>query len=95
MTGEFSFSDLFFTDVLVPAGALLGPLHRGWEVAMTTLSHERAGVARFHTSCSAASSMRCWPSPRRAARSGIAATASGSHICGARSPACAGRPSGR
>jgi len=48
MTGEVSFSDLFFTDVRVPAGALLGPLHRGWEVAMTTLSHERAGVARFH-----------------------------------------------
>ena len=48
MTGEVSFSDLFFSDVRVPASALLGPLHAGWTVAMTTLSHERAGVARFH-----------------------------------------------
>jgi hypothetical protein len=48
MTGEVSFSELFFSDVHVPAEALLGPLHGGWDVAMTTLSHERAGVARFH-----------------------------------------------
>jgi alkylation response protein AidB-like acyl-CoA dehydrogenase len=48
MTGEVSFSELFFSDVRVPAAALLGPLHGGWDVAMTTLSHERAGVARFH-----------------------------------------------
>jgi hypothetical protein len=48
MTGEVSFSELFFSDVRVPAEALLGPLHGGWDVAMTTLSHERAGVARFH-----------------------------------------------
>ena len=48
MTGEVSFSELFFSDVRVPASALLGPLHAGWTVAMTTLSHERAGVARFH-----------------------------------------------
>ena len=27
---------------------LLGPLHQGWTVAMTTLSYERAGVARLH-----------------------------------------------
>ncbi len=48
MTGEVSFSELFFSDVRVPTTALLGPLHAGWAVAMTTLSHERAGVARFH-----------------------------------------------
>jgi alkylation response protein AidB-like acyl-CoA dehydrogenase len=50
MTGEVSFSELFLTDVRVPASALLGPLHQGWTVAMTTLSHERAGVARLHLS---------------------------------------------
>ena len=27
---------------------MLGPLHAGWSVAMTTLSFERAGVARLH-----------------------------------------------
>ena len=48
MVGETVFSEIFFTDVRVPASALLGSLHEGWRVAMTTLSHERAGVARFH-----------------------------------------------
>ena len=48
ITGDVSFSELFFSDVRVPASALLGPLHAGWTVAMTTLSHERAGVAPFH-----------------------------------------------
>jgi alkylation response protein AidB-like acyl-CoA dehydrogenase len=50
MSGDASFSELFFTDVRVPGSALLGPLHGGWKVAMTTLSHERAGVARLHLS---------------------------------------------
>jgi alkylation response protein AidB-like acyl-CoA dehydrogenase len=48
MTGDSSFSELFFTDVRVPSSALLGSLNDGWRVAMTTLSHERAGVARLH-----------------------------------------------
>ena len=53
MAGELTFSELFFTDVEVPVENLLGPLHGGWGVAMTTLSHERAGVARLHLSISA------------------------------------------
>ncbi|MHB1710592.1 MAG: acyl-CoA dehydrogenase family protein [Acidimicrobiales bacterium] len=48
MAGESTFSEIFFVDVLVPATALLGPVNGGWQVAMTTLSHERAGVARLH-----------------------------------------------
>jgi alkylation response protein AidB-like acyl-CoA dehydrogenase len=36
----------------VPASALLGTLDEGWRVAMTTLSYERAGVAKFHLSLS-------------------------------------------
>ncbi len=48
MTGDSPFSELFFTDVRVPRRALLGPLNEGWQVAMTTLSFERAGVARLH-----------------------------------------------
>jgi len=48
MAGDLTFSELFFDGVRVPATALLGPLHGGWKVAMTTLSHERAGVARLH-----------------------------------------------
>ena len=50
MTGGQTFAELFFTDARVPRSALLGPLHGGWTVAMTTLSHERAGVARLHLS---------------------------------------------
>jgi alkylation response protein AidB-like acyl-CoA dehydrogenase len=34
--------------VRVPADALLGPLNAGWQVATTTLSHERAGAARLY-----------------------------------------------
>jgi alkylation response protein AidB-like acyl-CoA dehydrogenase len=52
MAGELTFSELFFTDVEVPRDKLLGPLNEGWRVAMTTLSHERAGVARLHLSLS-------------------------------------------
>jgi len=48
MAGDHTFSELFFTDARVPTTQLLGPLHQGWRVAMTTLSHERAGVARLH-----------------------------------------------
>jgi alkylation response protein AidB-like acyl-CoA dehydrogenase len=48
ITGEQPFAELFFTDVRVPVTTLLGPLHEGWKVAMTTLSFERAGVARLH-----------------------------------------------
>lgn len=48
MSGDEAFSELFFDDVRVPKSALLGPVNEGWRVAMTTLSHERAGVARLH-----------------------------------------------
>lgn len=42
------FAEVFFTDVRVPADALLGPANMGWQVATTTLSHERAGAARLY-----------------------------------------------
>jgi alkylation response protein AidB-like acyl-CoA dehydrogenase len=44
ITGEGGFAELFFDDVRVPHSALLGPLHQGWTVTMTTLGFERAGV---------------------------------------------------
>ncbi len=43
-TGERDFAELFFEDVEVPMAALLGPLHEGWGVTMSTLGYERAGV---------------------------------------------------
>jgi alkylation response protein AidB-like acyl-CoA dehydrogenase len=48
MSGDLTFSELYFDDVVVPRSGLLGVLNDGWRVAMTTLSHERAGVARLH-----------------------------------------------
>ncbi|MGW0593738.1 acyl-CoA dehydrogenase family protein [Streptosporangium sp. NPDC002607] len=47
INGEAEFAEVFFTDVRIPRENLLGPLNRGWEVTMTTLGHERAGVAVF------------------------------------------------
>jgi alkylation response protein AidB-like acyl-CoA dehydrogenase len=44
ITGEGGFAEVFFDDVRVPRGALLGPLHQGWKVTMTTLGFERSGV---------------------------------------------------
>jgi hypothetical protein len=48
ITGEKEFNEIFFTDVCVPRTALLGPLHEGWRVAMTTLAYERGTVANLH-----------------------------------------------
>jgi alkylation response protein AidB-like acyl-CoA dehydrogenase len=41
ITGEAEFNEIFFTDVEVPASNLLGEEGQGWQVAMTTLLHER------------------------------------------------------
>ena len=48
LNGEADFAEVFLHDVRVPADALLGPLNAGWQVATTTLSHERAGAARLY-----------------------------------------------
>src|SRR5438034_6817307 len=41
ITGEPEFNEIFFTDVRVPRENLLGEIGGGWQVAMTTLLHER------------------------------------------------------
>jgi alkylation response protein AidB-like acyl-CoA dehydrogenase len=41
LTGDAEFNEVFFTDVFVPEAQLVGPLHGGWRVANSTLSHER------------------------------------------------------
>ena len=48
LNGDTDFAEVFFNDVRVPVDALLGPLNAGWQVATTTLSHERAGAARLY-----------------------------------------------
>jgi len=41
ITGEAEFNEIFFTDVEIPRENLLGEIGGGWQVAMTTLLHER------------------------------------------------------
>jgi len=41
ITGEAEFNEIFFTAVEVPAENVLGDIGGGWQVAMTTLLHER------------------------------------------------------
>src|SRR5438876_11377989 len=41
ITGQPEFNEIFFTDVQVPRENLLGEIGGGWQVAMTTLLHER------------------------------------------------------
>ena len=44
MTGTSDFNEVFFDDVRVPAGDLIGEVNHGWHIATTSLASERAGV---------------------------------------------------
>jgi acyl-CoA dehydrogenase len=44
MNGGASFNEVFFDDVRVPADAVLGGVHEGWTVAITTLMNERVAI---------------------------------------------------
>ena len=47
MNGHASFNQVFFTDAVVPAEDLLGGIGNGWQVAITTLAHERRAADRI------------------------------------------------
>jgi len=46
MTGSDEFNEVFLENVRLPAENLVGALNRGWEIAQTTLAHERGTSAR-------------------------------------------------
>ena len=50
ITGEAEFNEIFFSDVEVPVENRLGEEGDGWQVAMTTLLHERATLGFALTS---------------------------------------------
>jgi len=41
ITDESEFNEVFFAEAFVPDDHLIGPLHEGWRVANSTLTHER------------------------------------------------------
>ena len=45
MTGEYGFTETFFTDARIPASCLIGGEGNGWRVAMQTLQYERGAAA--------------------------------------------------
>ena len=45
MTGVAWFNEVFFDDVRVPRENMVGEPNQGWQIAITTLAHERAGSA--------------------------------------------------
>mgnify|MGYP001033223117 CR=1 FL=1 len=45
MTGEVNFNEVFFTDVRVPKGQIVGQRGQGWQVANAILGHERGSLA--------------------------------------------------
>jgi alkylation response protein AidB-like acyl-CoA dehydrogenase len=46
MSGHAHFNEVFFSDVRIPDSQRLGPVGKGWEVALTTLMNERLAVGQ-------------------------------------------------
>jgi alkylation response protein AidB-like acyl-CoA dehydrogenase len=44
ITGEAEFNELFIEEARIPDGNVIGGVGNGWQVAITTLMHERAGL---------------------------------------------------
>jgi alkylation response protein AidB-like acyl-CoA dehydrogenase len=45
ITGEYGFTETFFTDARIPAECLMGEEGQGWKIAMQTLQYERGAEA--------------------------------------------------
>ena len=53
MNGHASFNQVFFTDAVIPPEYLVAAEGNGWQVAMTTLAHERRGADGLRGAASA------------------------------------------
>src|SRR5262245_36393277 len=47
MTGVAWFNEVFFDNVVIPRDMIVGEINRGWDIAITTLSHERGTVVPY------------------------------------------------
>jgi len=45
LTGEYGFTETFFTDARIPAECIMGEEGQGWKIAMQTLQYERGAQA--------------------------------------------------
>ena len=45
LTGEYGFTETFFTDARIPVSCLMGEEGQGWRIAMQTLQYERGAAA--------------------------------------------------
>lgn len=45
ITGEYGFTETFFTDARIPADCIMGEEGQGWKIAMQTLQYERGAEA--------------------------------------------------
>ncbi len=73
ITGSHDFNEVFFDDVRVPVASTLGPVNEGWRVAMTTLTHERGGVAKLHLGLRASAAQLIEAAKTAPGRNGAAA----------------------
>jgi alkylation response protein AidB-like acyl-CoA dehydrogenase len=47
MTGVAWFNEVFFENVVIPRDMVVGEINRGWDIAITTLSHERGSSVPY------------------------------------------------
>src|SRR5262249_8604898 len=47
MTGVAWFNEVFFENVVIPRDMVVGEINRGWDIASTTLSHERGTAVPY------------------------------------------------
>ena len=48
LVGDGHLNEVFFTDVELPAGAMVGEESKAWEIILYALSFERVGIPRYH-----------------------------------------------